>query len=93
EVYPNNAQKELLKLWIDSSQTPHRNNKRNEQQTMTIRVQYCHNGWPNKEEKVTLDSWVYGKNFSKNKADCIYITTIDSGFCTFLTWYSPMEIS
>ncbi|CAG8785443.1 11545_t:CDS:1, partial [Cetraspora pellucida] len=26
-VYPNNAQKELLKRWIDSSQTPHRNNK------------------------------------------------------------------
>ncbi|CAG8783649.1 5587_t:CDS:2, partial [Cetraspora pellucida] len=68
----------------------------NEQQTMTIRAQYCltissrnrqkDDGWPNKEGKVTLDSCEY-------KADCIHITTIDPGFRTFLTWYSPMEIS
>ncbi|CAG8570216.1 2955_t:CDS:2, partial [Cetraspora pellucida] len=102
-VYPNNAQKELLKRWIDSSQTPHQNNKRYPKYPRHkyngVKSQFHRehrrkdDGWPNKEGKVTLDSWFTVKISVKNKADCIHVTTIDPGFRTFLTWHSAMEIS
>ncbi|CAG8705323.1 12776_t:CDS:2, partial [Cetraspora pellucida] len=61
EAYPNNAQKELLKRWIDSSQTPHRNNKRYPKyprhKSNGVKSQFHRehrqkdDGWPNKEGK------------------------------------------